>query len=99
MTLTKKGKTYFERIQTQNVFKPADIKKITKQINETIDIVTCFKCDESKADLFNVVIHLQLFLEQINDMSSLQEVRARSMGILLQQQVKNLQRIVQQQKI
>ena len=84
MTLTKKEKTSFESLQTQNVFKPADIKKITKQINETIDIVTCFKCDESKADLFNVVIHLQLFLEQIND---------------LQQQVKNLQRIVQQQNI
>lgn len=84
MTLTKKEKTHFETLQTQTVFKNDDINKITKQINETIDIVTCFKCDESKADLFNVVIHLQLFLEQIND---------------LQQQVKNLQRIVQQQNI
>ena len=77
MTLTKKGKTSFESLQTQNnktVFKPADINKITKQINETIDTVTCFKCDESKADLFNVVIHLQLFLEQINGIIQQQKI-------------------------
>ena len=67
MTLTKKEKTPFETLQTQTVFKPADINKITKQINETIDIVTCFKCDEIKAEIFFVVTGLQSFLEQINE--------------------------------
>ena len=70
MTPTKKGEEYFERIQTQKVFKPADINKITKQINETIDILTCFKCDfveESQKDLFEIVVGLEWFLEQINE--------------------------------
>jgi hypothetical protein len=52
------------------VFKNDDINKITKQINETIDILTCFKCDfveESQKDLFEIVVGLEWFLEQINE--------------------------------
>lgn len=70
MTPTKKEKTSFETLQTQNVFKPADINKITKQINETINILTCFKCDfveESKKDIWEIVVGLEWFLEQINE--------------------------------
>jgi len=70
MTLTTKEKTPFETSQTQTVFKNDDINKITKQIHETINILTCFKCDfveESQKDLFEIVVGLEWFLEQINE--------------------------------